>query len=486
MDASRLQNSDEATVPLFVDLDGTLIHGDSLWETFFALPKVSFRSFILACLIILKGRVAFKNFVASAVAADPESLLVNEEVFAFAREEAASRPVILATAAHLSVAEAFARKAGFFEDVIGTRDGENAKSAAKLAAIKRWLVSNSTNREFDYIGDSPADRPIWAEARHAHVVGSSRKAASHLVGGLEIARYFEAQSPTAIDFVKAMRPHQWIKNVLIFLPILLSHQILEPMTVAFGVIAFVSFSLCASATYIWNDIVDIKADRAHERKRARPIASGRISIPSGLGFSALLLIAGFAIAFAFLPFVVPLLFVGYIVFTLSYSLYLKEKLLVDALTLGLLYGYRIFIGSAATGIAVSDWLFAFSVFFFLGLALVKRFSEILCARDSENEKIAGRGYYSSDREVVSTLGIVSSFVAILVMSLYINSPDVVDLYSRPKILWLICLVMIYWVARVWVLAHRGHMPDDPIVFALKDRVSLLCGLICASTTMLAA
>ncbi len=468
---------------LFVDLDGTLIHGDTLWEAAAALAGKNLFSF-LACLpALLGGRAAFKAAIARRLSTHLGDLRLNDEVFAFARTQSATRSVVLATAAHKSAADAIAEEAGFFHGVIAS-DKENFKSARKLAAIRAYQETHGLSTGFDYAGDSKADRAIWKEAETAYVAAPDDNAANALTGGHRNTVRLPAAKARLRDYLKAMRLHQWVKNVLIFLPLVLSHQIFDIGKVLYAFAAFVGFSLCASATYIINDILDIRSDRRHPRKMKRPFAAGRIKIPHGLLVSALLLIASFAIALVFTSPLVALLFAGYIAFTLTYSLYLKEKLLVDAMALGILYGYRILIGGAAAGVLVSDWLIAFSVFFFLGLALVKRYTEISQKTPASDGKIPGRGYYVDDREIVSVLGVVASYTSILILALYITSPNVTVLYKEPRILWVICLVMIYWLGRIWTLAHRGQMPDDPIVFALRDRVSLLCGLICAGAILL--
>lgn len=474
----------EAKPPLFVDLDGTLIHGDTLWEAAAALAGKNIFS-LLACLpALLGGRASFKAAVAGRSSTTLADLRLNDEVYAFAKAQAQDRPVVLATAADKSAADAIAAEAGFFHGVIASTGGENFKAAKKLIAIRAYQHANGLASGFDYIGDSKADRAIWKEAKTAYAVAADDASARALTGGHDNTVRLAGAQSTIRDYIKAMRLHQWVKNILIFLPLVLSHQIFDLDKVGAAIAAFIGFSLCASATYIINDILDIRADRRHPRKCKRPFAAGRIPIPQGLLVSALLLTLSFTTAFVFTSPLVALLFAGYIAFTLTYSLYLKEKLLVDAMALGILYGYRIMIGGAATAVAVSDWLIAFSVFFFLGLALVKRYTEISQATPNEDGKISGRGYYLDDREIVSVLGVVASYTSILILSLYITSPDVATLYHEPRILWLICLVMIYWLGRIWTLAHRGQMPDDPIVFALRDKVSLLSGLICAGAILL--
>lgn len=474
-----------APTVLFVDLDGTLIHGDSLWESLAALARANIFAALLTCLSLLRGRAAFKAVVAERTSIALSDVKLNEPLLAFLKTQARERPVILATAANQRIAQTIADELGVFSGVIASDDADNMKGAQKLAAIKARLAANSAEH-FDYIGDSKADRAIWRDAEHVYVVAPGAKAATRIAGDSKVDRHFPAPGAGVKDVIRAMRPHQWTKNALILLPVFLSHRFLDPGVVFAALAAFASFSLCASATYIWNDILDIRADRAHPRKKTRPFAAGLISIPQGLAVSLALLAVSFGLAAATLSPVVLALLAGYIVITLTYSLYFKEKLLVDAMTLGLLYSYRIVIGGAATGIVLSDWLIAFSTFFFFGLALVKRYTEIASkGPKAGSDKIAGRGYYASDREVIGILGVASSFISILIMALYIRAPEIIELYARPQLLWVVCVMLMYWLSRIWVLTHRGHMPDDPIVFAIRDKNSLLAGLICAGAVLLA-
>lgn len=479
------QKTDIAATALVVDLDDTLIHGDTLWESLAALARANVIAALLACLSIFRGRAALKSAVAQRVSITLSDVKLNEPLFSYLQQEARTRPVILATAADRRIAQSLADELKIFSAVIASDADANNKGARKLTAIKHYLEAEGLTC-FDYIGDSKADRTIWAEARQTHVVAPTVQRAAHVAGAKGVDRHFTAPRLTFGAVLRAMRPHQWSKNTLIILPLFLSHQFLDTDKIITSLTAFVAFSLCASATYIWNDILDIRADRAHPRKKNRPFAAGLISIPAGMGISFLLLAVSFALTALMLPPVILLLLAGYIGITLTYSLYLKEKLLVDAMVLGLLYSYRIIIGGGAAAIVLSDWLIAFSTFFFFGLALVKRYTEIASkGPPSGTEKISGRGYYAGDREVIGALGVASSFISILIMALYIRAPEVVELYTRPQILWVVCIVLMYWLSRIWVLAHRGHMPDDPIVFALKDKNSMFAGMICGGTVVLA-
>lgn len=286
-------------------------------------------------------------------------------------------------------------------------------------------------------------------------------------------------------FLKAIRLHQWTKNCLIFVPLIMAHQFGDMQKVILAAAGFFSFSICASATYLWNDIVDIQADRLHAQKKHRPIASGALTVQNALLLSVFLLIISFTVALAMLPLEFTAILVGYILITASYSFYLKRKLMVDVLTLGGLYTYRLVAGGIATGVVLSPWLLAFSIFLFLSLAFVKRFSELKLIGETENVKISGRGYYAGDLDLVRSLGSSSAYTSVLVLALYINSPDVARNYQTPELLWLTCPALLYWLSRVWFLADRGHMPEDPIIFAVRDRISLWLGVGIAITLALA-
>ncbi|MDH3359407.1 MAG: UbiA family prenyltransferase [Desulfobulbaceae bacterium] len=472
--------------PLFVDLDDTLILGDTLWESFALLVRQNPIAALLTLFSLLRGRAAFKHAVAQQVIFSPASLQYNEMVVSYVRKEAASgRLTVLATAADVTIASAVASYLGCFAHIIASDGIRNLKSNRKLKVISAYAREVTGDANFDYIGDSRADRPIWLAAGKAMVVAGSNTAALKIAGAATLTLFLPKPQKTWLDLYKALRIHQWVKNILIFTPLFLSHQYADTDKMFAAVTGFACFGLCASATYLWNDIVDLPADRVHPRKQYRPLAAGRISIAEGLTVSVLLLGLSFGMAMHLLPLSAMLLLAGYIVLTLAYSLFLKEKLLLDAMMLGLLYASRIMFGGVATTIMVSDWLIAFSVFFFLGLALLKRYSEIAQKLQNQSGKISGRGYYTNDCEIIGILGVVSNFMSILILALYITSPAVVVLYNYPQALWGVCFVMIYWVSRVWVLCHRGHMPEDPIVFALRDKVSLVAGALCVLAVLIA-
>ncbi len=280
--------------------------------------------------------------------------------------------------------------------------------------------------------------------------------------------------------LRLLRPHQWSKNVLLLVPLLAAHGAGGPRALTSTLLALVAFCLCASSVYIVNDIVDLEADRAHPRKRRRPLASGAVAVPAACALAPVLL-GGAAVVSLFLPLKFQLVLGSYWLITMAYSLRLKGIVLVDAICLAALYTLRVIAGAGAAGVALSFWLLIFSIFLFLSLAFVKRYAELDGLRRSSQLKAAGRGYHVEDLSVLQSFGTAAGYLSVLVLALYINSPDIESLYHRPKVIWLLCVLLLYWISRVWMKAQRGSMHDDPVVFALKDRVSLAIGLLGAIT-----
>ena len=285
-------------------------------------------------------------------------------------------------------------------------------------------------------------------------------------------------------WLKALRLHQWLKNVLVFVPLLAAHLVLDPVAVMQAVAAFLIFGMCASSVYVLNDLLDLGADRRHPRKRKRPFASGRLPITAGLMVAPVLMIAAFTAAYALAP-RFALVLLGYYILTLAYSLRLKQIAMLDVLVLAALYTVRIVAGTAAIDVGFSFWLLAFSMFLFLSLALVKRYTELGVQRRAGNDTVHGRGYATSDYELLASLGGASGYLSVLVLALYINSTASAELYHRQQVLWLLCPLLLYWVSRVWIIAHRGAMHDDPVLFAARDKVSLMLMVLAALVVLLA-
>ena len=466
---SGTASGNSAGPPLCVDLDHTLIRTDVLWESVVQLwrhPAIAVRAIAA---LLSRGKAAFKSTLANAVTVDVATLPYNEDVLAYARSRhLAGQKVILATASHRTIAQRVADHLGIFESVFATENDANLSGTAK----RDVLVSAYGEGGYDYIGDSKKDLPIFKSARHALLASPSRRLLQQASAMGNVAHVFPAVPANAKTFARALRLHQWAKNALLAVPLLSAHLLLSPQAWVNLIIAFFGFGLVASATYLVNDLLDLQSDRQHARKRFRPLADGRLSIQSGLALCAASVIAGCAISLLLPP--AFMLYLGvYVVLTLSYSFDLKRRLLVDVIALALLYTLRILAGGAAIGVAVSEWLLMFSLFIFLSLAFLKRVIEI--AGSQSDTRIAGRGYSIIDLDTARTIGITSGLLSVMVLSLYISSPAVTQLYQAPQVLWLLCPLLIYWIARIWLLVARGEVHHDPVVFALQDWRSYVVG-----------
>jgi len=463
-------------LPLVVDLDGTLIKTDLLVETASSfLIDNPWRSYKLLAWLAA-GRAILKARLAEATHVDVAALPYNEELLQWLRQEQArGRPLVLATASHRTLAERVNAHLNLFDEVLGSDDSTNLKSRAKRDA----LVVRYGEGGFEYVGNDTPDVAIWQSAASAHVVGNSARLIEGNRKRGNLGRVLADGKPSlASGLLRAMRPHQWLKNLLVLVPLLAAHQYDSLQSIMQCVLAFVVFCLIASSVYLLNDLVDVEDDRHHHRKRRRPFAAGHVSLLTGWAVWPLLLAAGAGLAL----WALPLRFLGalavYFVATVGYSFRLKQIPLVDVLTLASLYTLRVIGGAFAVSVALSFWLLSFSMFVFLSLAFIKRYSELRAAREASQVKpLRGRGYAGPDLELVSTLGSNAGYLAVLVLALYIQDTHTASLYARPTIIWLACPLMLYWISRAWLIAHRGQMHDDPIVFALRDRVSWLVGAL---------
>lgn len=459
MDA-RLQESRD--LPLAVDLDGTLIATDLLWETIFLAVKTNPFIVFLLPIWALAGKARLKLELARRVTLDASRLPYREDFLDYLRAERASgRTIVLATAAAEPLAQAVAAHLGIFSKVFATRDGINLASKAKASA----LVEEYGEYGFDYAGNDRADLAIFDLARNAVVVAPDR-AASRFQQAHDTMR-FDAPRAGLKTYLKMLRVHQWLKNLLVFAPPVLAHDFLIAETMFSATLAFIAFSASASAIYIINDLIDLPLDRVHPRKRHRPFASGALSIPFGLTCSAALLVIAAVVCF-FLPPMFAVIIAIYIVSTTAYSLAIKRMLLLDVICLAGLYTLRLLGGKLAANIPLSFWLMAFALFFFLSLAFLKRYVELQSSGAPEQTRIAGRGYRPEDIGIVGQSGVSSGFTAVLVLALYINSDTVGTLYSEPWLIWPLVPIVLYINMRVWVLAHRREMNDDPVVFIASD------------------
>ncbi|HLD65715.1 MAG TPA: UbiA family prenyltransferase [Pseudomonas sp.] len=463
------------TPPLVIDLDGTLLRSDLLLETGMAFVRSQPLQLFKPFSWLAKGKASLKEGLALATHLDVSVLPYDPEVIAFIEAERESgRRVVLATASHHSLAERIALHLNLFDQVLATEGKCNLSAHRK----RDLLVEHYGEQGFDYAGNSQDDMPIWASARQAYVVnpesGVERRARAQ--GNVE--QVLHSNPARLKDWLKALRLHQWMKNVLVFVPLLAAHQLTDPLLLWQGLLAFLLFGLCASSVYLLNDLLDLADDRHHHSKRNRPFAAGRLSIKSGLVAFPVLLGAAFAGAAFLLPWQFSAVLLAYYVMTLAYSLSLKRRMAVDVIVLAMLYTVRIIAGAAAFGLALTFWVLAFSMFMFLSLALVKRYAELLEAkRKGNSEKIRGRGYYPEDLGMIASLGASSGYLAVMVLALYIHDQATTMLYSQPQIIWLACPLLLFWITRIWMLTHRGHMHDDPVVFAFRDRISLTVGAL---------
>ena len=412
---------------------------------------------------------------------DAQSLPYNTELVEELREyHGQGRKIILATASEQSLAEKVAQHLGLFAQVMGTTEEVNLKGPNKVVKLVALFGEN----KFDYVGDSSADLAIWEKSRKAILVNPSASTEKKARQLTDVERVYHRQTPYVKTFLKAIRVHQWAKNLLIFGPIAAGHELSNPLLVAQAVVAFFSFSFAASSVYLLNDLMDLKDDRQHKEKRNRPLAAGNLSLLHGMLAAPLLLALGFSLCL-FLPLQFLLVLLGYYLITLSYTFYLKKIVLVDVMVLAGLYTIRLGAGGAAVSIAPSFWLLAFSIFIFLSLAMVKRYAELNSLKTSGGEGTPGRGYRVDDLSIIASLGTASGYVAVVILALYINGENAQLLYKTPEMIWLQCPILLFWVSRVWLKAHRGEMSEDPVVFAIKDRVSQLTVMLMAVVAMLA-
>lgn len=462
--------------PLCVDCDGTLVHTDLLHEACLRLLKTAPLLLFALPFWLLKGKWHLKCRLAEFVSIDASMLPYSEAVVSLIQAESnRGRRILLATASPERFAHEVSEHLGLFDDVIATTPGSNLSGPAKAAA----LVDRFGRQGFDYVGNSSDDVHVWREARQGILVDASERVRKAATACTTITDDIRKPNPGPIVYLKALRVHQWLKNLLVLVPLLAAHRLTEPATLLAAVSAMAAFSLCASSIYILNDLLDLPNDRRHPRKRERPFAAGHLSIVSGIALSAALLVATAAIAI-WLPPEFWLVLAGYLATTTLYSIWLKQMVVVDVLTLAALYTFRIIAGCAATGIAPSFWLLAFSLFLFLSLAVVKRYSELLALAGLPGSKTPGRGYRSEDLPLLLSIGTSSGYMAVLVLALYIDSADVGLLYRTPMILWLTIPLLLYWISRVWMKTQRGQMHDDPVVFAATDRISLIVALLIAT------
>jgi 4-hydroxybenzoate polyprenyltransferase len=460
---------------LCVDLDGTLLATDTFLESTILLFKRNPLSFLFFIpLWACKGLAFLKQQVANRISLDVASLPYRQDVLGFIRQEFRSgRRLVLATGADQKFAKAVGEHLNIFSDIMASDGKTNFIGSNK----RQGLEMRFGLRGFDYIGNDSPDLEVWKSANGAIIVSSSTTLLEHTAQHTPVLQCFPQPSPTFTTFLKALRIHQWIKNTIIFLPLLTAQMIFETGFLASACMAFLCFGFCASGIYVFNDLLDLPADRRHPKKKERPFASGSLPIPIGLLCLPALISGSFILAWATLPPAFLTMLILYGLTTTAYSLYLKQLMMVDVLTLASLYSLRIFAGGVAVGISVSSWLLAFSMFFFLSLAFAKRHGELQFRKVSKNQGVERRAYIGEDKAILGTMGTISGYMSVLVFALYINDQEVASSYRHPEMLWLACPLLLYWISRTWLLAHRGLLDDDPLVVAFRDPRTYLVTMV---------
>ena len=456
-------------VPFCVDCDGTLLKTDLLHEALLLLFRQSPKSLLLLPIWLLQGRAKFKEQIAERVSFNWPTLPYREEILTAAKmARAEGRKVVLATASPKVWAHGVADHLGLFDAVLATEGEVNLGGEQKAQRLSVLYGE----RAFEYAGNSISDLPVWRRACTGIVVSSSPSLikAAKLLTTVDVV--VPVERANFIAYMRAMRVHQWLKNVLIWVPLFAAHEITHVDSAIRAALAFLAFSLCASGVYVINDLLDLESDRQHIRKRKRSFASGLMPVSRGVILIPVCLIGSIGLA-SLLPGSFALVLALYFVLTLAYSLRLKRQIIVDVTLLAILYTVRIIAGAAAIAIMPTFWLLALSMFIFLSLAMVKRYSEMLIVLRQNSKAAAGRGYSVNDLPVLMSLGASSGMAAVLVLALYINSPETRSLYPSTIWLWGAPPLLLYWISRIWMKTHRGEIDDDPLVFAAFDWQSLV-------------
>jgi 4-hydroxybenzoate polyprenyltransferase len=468
------QSAQEAkTIPLVVDLDRALVRSNLQLESFFAHLGQHAAGLGETVRALCGGKAALKSHIAATTALDAAQLPYDDDVLNLVRTSVADGvPVYLVSTSDEQQVRAVVAHLGLFTGWFASSASENLSQAAKA----QRLIDAFGSGGFDYVGHGADDHPIWAVARKRIATRESKAVRANLAALDRNAVFLSPRTSPLRAWARLLRVHQWAKNALVFVPLATAHRFDLP---AFGaaIAAFLAFSLAASAIYIVNDLVDVEADRKHPTKKNRPLAAGTLPVAAALYAAGCLVMAAIALAsFVTTEFVEVLTF--YLVLTTAYSFYLKRKMLADVIALAILYTTRVVAGAAAVAVPLSAWLLVFSIFIFTTLALTKRYVELAARIDADLPDPSNRDYRKSDLAVVAALAAGAAFNAVTVFALYISSDAVHHLYRRPDALWLICPILMYWLSRILMLAHRRALDDDPVLFALKDLNSLVAfGLI---------
>lgn len=466
-------------LPIVVDLDGTFVLTDTLIETLFNLFKSDPKTLFLAPFWLLLGKAGFKEKVAAHSGTLKSNYPINQPLLKWLlQKKSEGHQIALATAANKRVAEEVCHQyKDLFSFSISSDRSTNLSGRYKLAALKGHFP------KFVYVGNAKPDLAVWQGAEAAVIVGNSklRRAASKLT---KVIQTFPPQMSLFEAIIKSIRPHQWAKNLLLFLPLFLAHKIADVGHIPDLMIGFLSFSLIASAVYLINDLSDLEVDRNHPDKKNRPIPAGHLPLPLALALTAGLITIGLLLA-AIHSLTLVTLLIAYFFISNCYSFSFKKHAILDCFTLAFLYTFRIFVGSVLSGILLSYWFLSFSLFFFLSLAFAKRVTELRMLLQNRCGKITARGYHLDDLALLRSLGITTGVGSIVIYSLYIHHPGVVILYKSSILLLGVAMALLYWIARVWLIVERNEMHSDPVVFAIKDKTSYVTLLICLAFIILA-
>ncbi len=467
--------------PLVVDLDGTLIKTDLLLESVCRLLRQDPLALFAVARWLLKGRAHVKRELAQRVTLDPALLPYRTGLLEYVRaEREKGRQIVLATGSDERFARGVADHLKLFDWVQASDGITNLSGEHKRAR----LVGEFGDKGFDYVGNGSRDLAVWSSAKNAIVVNPSPRLGRAVAKVAQVESTFEESRASLHEYLSALRPQQWLKNILVFVPLFAAHLFTEPILLIRTIIAFASFCCCASSGYLINDLCDLQADRHHPEKRLRPFASGRLPLAYGLALAPALAILGCGLAWLLSWFSVGILLLYYTV-AAAYSFRLKRTVLLDVFLLASFYTLRIIAGGIAAVVPLSVWLLAFSMFLFLSLAFIKRYAELVIMRSVDGDHATARSYELSDAELLVAMGIASGYAAVLVLSLYIASGSVKLLYSTHQVLWLVCPLLLYWIGYLWLVAHRGKMIDDPLVFAMRNQTSRILILLMLAAALIA-
>lgn len=447
-----------------VELDGTLLRIGTLHESAFSSAFHDWRVVLRIPGWLIAGKARLEAELAARWTFDPATLPYNLQLLDRLRaEHDAGRRLVLCTTSDLGVAQTIASHLGLFDEVIAT--GATSLRGATKAEI---LQDRFGERGFVYAGHDATDLAVWDRASGAILVNAPDAVRRAVEAQGRVVGTFDDREPIFRALLRAMRPYQWVKNALCFVPPIAAGNLgLGVWLATLGIAA--AFCCIASGLYILNDIADLAADRAHPRKALRPFASGAAPIAAGLALAPVLILAGLALGVATNGWPALIL---YLAVSLVYTTWLKEKSLLDVFALAALYSMRLFGGGEVSGHPVTLWLLAFSLFLFLSLALIKRVSELRRLRETgAARKSMRRGYTIEDIAILEMFGVAATFTSALVLSLYVQSTAALNAYGNPATLWGAIPLLLFWQCQLWLATVRGRMHDDPILYAARDQAS---------------